>query len=73
VAYSADHREATARGYAELVEFAGEHATLRAWAIEGPAVMVGVALCWAIERRNRYLLRRIYHGRVELLGVIASV
>jgi transposase len=27
--------EATARGYAELVEFAGEHATLRAWAIEG--------------------------------------
>lgn len=27
--------EATAEGYAELVEFAGEHATLRAWAIEG--------------------------------------
>jgi len=27
--------EATAQGYVELVEFAGEHATLRAWAIEG--------------------------------------
>ena len=27
--------EATAEGYAELVEFAGNHATLRAWAIEG--------------------------------------
>ena len=27
--------EATAEGYAALVEFAGEHATLRAWAIEG--------------------------------------
>ena len=27
--------DATAEGYAELVEFAGEHATLRAWAIEG--------------------------------------
>ncbi len=27
--------EATAEGYAQLVEFAGEHATLRAWAIEG--------------------------------------
>ena len=27
--------EATADGYAELVEFADEHATLRAWAIEG--------------------------------------
>jgi transposase len=27
--------EATATGYAELLEFAGEHATLRVWAIEG--------------------------------------
>ena len=27
--------EATAEGYAELVEFANNHATLRAWAIEG--------------------------------------
>jgi len=27
--------DATAEGYAELVVFAGEHATLRAWAIEG--------------------------------------
>jgi transposase len=27
--------EATAQGYAELVEFANHHATLRAWAIEG--------------------------------------
>ena len=27
--------EATAEGYAELVEFANDHATLRAWAIEG--------------------------------------
>ncbi len=27
--------EATAEGYAALVEFADEHATLRAWAIEG--------------------------------------
>jgi transposase len=27
--------EATAQGYAELVEFANNHATLRAWAIEG--------------------------------------
>lgn len=27
--------EATAEGYAQLVEFAGEHAVLRAWAIEG--------------------------------------
>lgn len=27
--------EATAGGYAELVEFANEHSTLRAWAIEG--------------------------------------
>jgi len=27
--------EATAEGYAELVEFADNHATLRAWAIEG--------------------------------------
>jgi len=27
--------EATAEGYAELVEFANHHATLRAWAIEG--------------------------------------
>jgi transposase len=27
--------EATAEGYAELVEFANSHATLRAWAIEG--------------------------------------
>ena len=27
--------EATAQGYAELVEFADNHATLRAWAIEG--------------------------------------
>jgi transposase len=27
--------EATADGYEQLVEFAGEHATLRAWAIEG--------------------------------------
>jgi transposase len=27
--------DATAEGYAELVEFAGEHATLRVWAIEG--------------------------------------
>jgi transposase len=27
--------DATAEGYAELVEFAGEHAPLRAWAIEG--------------------------------------
>jgi transposase len=27
--------DATAEGYAELVEFAGEHVTLRAWAIEG--------------------------------------
>ena len=27
--------EATAEGYAELVEFANTHATLRAWAIEG--------------------------------------
>jgi len=26
---------ATAQGYAALVEFAGEHATLRTWAIEG--------------------------------------
>ncbi len=26
---------ATAEGYAELVEFANNHATLRAWAIEG--------------------------------------
>lgn len=27
--------EATAEGYAQMVEFAGEHAVLRAWAIEG--------------------------------------
>ncbi len=27
--------EATVEGYAELVEFANDHATLRAWAIEG--------------------------------------
>ena len=27
--------EATTEGYAELVEFANNHATLRAWAIEG--------------------------------------
>ena len=27
--------EATAQGYGELVEFANNHATLRAWAIEG--------------------------------------
>ena len=27
--------EATPEGYAELVEFANNHATLRAWAIEG--------------------------------------
>ena len=27
--------DATARGYAELVEFANTHATLRAWVIEG--------------------------------------
>lgn len=27
--------DATAEGYAALVEFADEHATLRAWAIEG--------------------------------------
>jgi transposase len=27
--------EATAEGHAELVEFAGEHDTLQAWAIEG--------------------------------------
>lgn len=27
--------EATAEGYADLVEFANNHATLRAWAIEG--------------------------------------
>jgi hypothetical protein len=27
--------DATAEGYSALVEFAGEHATLRAWAIEG--------------------------------------
>ena len=27
--------EATAEGYAELVEFANKHAMLRAWAIEG--------------------------------------
>jgi transposase len=27
--------DATAEGYVELVEFAGEHATLRVWAIEG--------------------------------------
>ena len=27
--------EATAQGYAELVEFANNHAMLRAWAIEG--------------------------------------
>jgi transposase len=27
--------EATPEGYAELVEFANNHATLRAWAVEG--------------------------------------
>jgi transposase len=27
--------EATAEGYAQLVQFAGDHAVLRAWAIEG--------------------------------------
>ena len=31
--------EATAEGYAELVEFANNHATLRAWAIEGDLVV----------------------------------
>ena len=30
-----DTVEATTEGYAELVEFANNHATLRAWAIEG--------------------------------------
>ena len=34
--------EATAQGYAELVEFANNHATLRAWAIEGPAATAPV-------------------------------
>jgi hypothetical protein len=32
--------EATAEGYAKLVEFAGEYPTLRAWRSKGPAVMV---------------------------------
>src|SRR3954451_1778910 len=30
--------EATTEGYSELVEFANNHATWRAWAIEGPSV-----------------------------------
>ena len=34
--------EATTEGYRELVEFANNHATLRAWAIEGPAVTAPV-------------------------------
>src|SRR5918995_1785760 len=34
--------EATAQGYAELVEFANNHATLRAWAIEGTSATAPV-------------------------------
>ncbi len=47
--------EATADGYAQLVEFADEHAALRAWAIEGTAGH-GAGLARQLARREEVVL-----------------
>jgi transposase len=47
--------EATADGYAELVEFADEHAALRAWAIEGTGGH-GAGLTRHLERREEVVI-----------------
>lgn len=47
--------EATAEGYAQLVEFAAEHAVLRAWAIEGTGGH-GAGLTRHLERREEIVV-----------------
>ncbi|WP_416958343.1 IS110 family transposase [Nocardioides sp. T5] len=47
--------EATADGYEQLVEFADEHATLRAWAIEGTGGH-GAGLTRHLERREEVVI-----------------
>ncbi len=47
--------EATADGYAKLVEFADEHATLRAWAIEGTGGH-GAGLARHLARRQEIVV-----------------
>jgi transposase len=47
--------EATADGYAQLVEFADEHALLRAWAIEGTGGH-GAGLTRHLERREEVVI-----------------
>ena len=47
--------EATADGYEQLVEFADEHATLRAWAIEGTGIH-GAGLARHLARREELVV-----------------
>ncbi len=45
--------EATTEGYAELVEFANNHATLRAWAIEGTSGHGAGLKCWGYNDQGQ--------------------
>ncbi len=56
--------EATADGYAQLVEFADEHAALRAWAIEGTAGH-GAGLARHLARREEVVLELDRHERAK--------
>ena len=47
--------EATADGYEQLVEFADEHAALRAWAIEGTGAH-GAGLARHLQRREEVVI-----------------
>ena len=56
--------EATADGYTQLVEFADEHAALRAWAIEGTAGH-GAGLARHLARREEVVLELDRHKRAK--------